>query len=174
MHAFRDTSDRAFPRMHCLPRVVLAMADQHDPDTVGPSSPLFGFCSSDVVSAIPHGSKGVPPRASTTQHSTAQHGSSSDHVTDQQTVFGTNGEEQGASTRPPTANAPPGWFQPAVSPAYTAYVQPQRPDALHRFSAHHYVEQPRAKTQRSPFAAEGPGETFRPPLSDCSPLGAAR
>ena len=38
----------------CLTRVALAMADQHDPDAVGPSSPLFGFCSSDVVSAIPH------------------------------------------------------------------------------------------------------------------------
>ena len=50
--------------------------------------------------------------------------------------IGTNGEEQGASTRPPTATAPPGWFQPAVSPAYTAYAQPQRPDAPHRFSAH--------------------------------------
>ena len=116
------------------------MADQHDPDTVGPSSPLFGFCSSDVVSAIPHGSKGVPSRASTTQHSTAQHGSSSDHVTDQQTVFGTNGEEQGASTRPPTATADPGRVQPAASPAYTAYAQPQRPDAPHRFSAHEYQQ----------------------------------
>ena len=114
------------------------MADQLDPDVVGPTSPLYGFCSSDVVSAIPHGSKGVPPRASTTQHSTAQHGSSSDHVTDQQTVFGTNGEEQDASKRPPTANAPPGWFQSAVSPAYTAYAQPQRPDAPNRFSAHEY------------------------------------
>ena len=38
----------------------------------------------------------------------------------------------------------------------------------------HFVEQPRAKTQISPFAAEGPGEAFRPPLSDGSPLGAAR
>ena len=126
--------------MHCLPRVALAMADQSAPDLVGPTSPLFGFFSSDIVSDIPHGSTGVPPRASTTQHSTAQHGSSSDHVTDQQTVFGTNGEEQGASTRPPTATAPPGWFQPAVSPAYTAYAQPQRPDAPHRFSAHEYQQ----------------------------------
>ena len=108
MHAFRDTSHRAFPRMHCLPRVVLAMADQHDPDTVGPSSPLFGFCSSDVVSAIPHGSKGVPPRASTTQHSTAQHGSSSDHVTDQQTVFGTFWG--GSGGRSPPASLLPQWL----------------------------------------------------------------
>ena len=137
--------------MHCLPRVALAMADQHDPDAVGPSSPLFGFCSSDVVSAIPHGSKGVPPRASTTQHSTAQHGSSSDHVTDQQTVFGTNGEEQGASTRPPTATADPGRVQPAASPAYTAYAQPQRPDAPHRFSAHEYQQHTEYRhTQMSP------------------------
>ena len=30
------------------------MADQPDPDVVGATSPLFGFGSSDVVSAIPH------------------------------------------------------------------------------------------------------------------------
>ena len=35
----------------------------------------------------------------------------------------------------------------------------------------HYVEQPRAKTQRSPFAAERAWPAFRPLLSDRSPLG---
>ena len=44
--------------------VALAMADQSAPDHVGPTSPLFGFFSSDIVSDIPHGSTGVPHRAS--------------------------------------------------------------------------------------------------------------
>ena len=44
--------------MHSLPRVALVMADQSAPDLVGPTSPLYGFSSSDDVSAIPHGSTG--------------------------------------------------------------------------------------------------------------------
>jgi hypothetical protein len=152
------SSDRACSPEHAIQSapVALAMADQRNPDAVGATSPLYGFSSSDVVPDIPHGSTGVPPRASTTQHSTAQHGSSSDHVTNQQTVFGTNGEESGAPQRPPTADAHPGMGQSAVSPEYTTYRQPQRPGAPHRFSAHDYQQQTEYHyTQPSPLQFSG-------------------
>jgi hypothetical protein len=38
----------------------------------------------------------------------------------------------------------------------------------------HYVEQPWAKTQRSPFAAGGSGEGFRPPFCDHRRVRATR
>ena len=118
-----------------------AMADQSAPDHVGPTSPLFSFFSSDIVSDIPHGSTGVPHRASEPQPSTAQQGSNSDHVKARQLSFGTNGGEHGAPQRPPTTNAPSGPPQSAVSPEYTAYMQPQRPEAPPRVSAHDYQQQ---------------------------------
>ena len=112
------------------------MADQSAPDHVGPTSPLFGFFSSDIVSDIPHGSTGVLHRASESQQSTAQQGSDTDHIGGQQPSFGIQGGEHDAPQRPPTMNAPSGQPQRAASPEYTAYVQPQRPNAPPRFSAH--------------------------------------
>ena len=126
--------------MNSLSCVALAISDQCAPDLVGPTSPLYGFSSSDDVSAIPHGSTGVPHRASEPQPSTAQQGSNSDHVKARQPSFGTNGGEHGAQQRPPTSNATSGPPQSAVSPEYTAYVQPQRPNAPPRFSAHDHQQ----------------------------------
>ena len=46
-------TEHAFPRMHCLPCVALAMADQHDPDVVGATSPLRSGLVSVLVTSYP-------------------------------------------------------------------------------------------------------------------------
>ena len=138
----RERTVHASPSMHSHSCVALVMVDQSAPNLVGPTSPLYGFSS--IVTTYPpshmvaRGSRTGPLSPSNPLRSKGATRITSEdsnrHSESKQ------GGEHDAPQRPPTMNAPSGPPHWAASPKYTAYMQPQRPDAPPRSSAYDHQQ----------------------------------